>query len=393
LIEPITLFWLTSLFSLLFLLLTSGILLRNRIEFTPLVSETDQPDGKPLISICVPARNEEKNIERVLSTICKQVYPNIELLVLDDFSSDATTDIIARLKKENPAKITSVTPAEKPEGWLGKPWACQQLADHADGKYLLFLDADTALYPGMVQHTLNAFSNHDLDMLTVWPEQELNSFWEKTVVPLIYYALVTLLPVIYVYRSPRWLPGFLRKQIAPNFAAACGQCIGFTKKAYNAIGGHRSVKDEVVEDVALSKRAKILGLTIRMFTGVYSISCRMYRSELEIFNGLRKNFFAGFNRSLPLFILMGLIHLIVFVLPFFILPYSIYIESPSLFFVSVGSVTLILLHRFILAVWFRWNPLYGFIHPLGVLWFQRLGLYSIIDHVLGRKVVWKDRKV
>ena len=391
-IDPLTLFWLTS-FSLLFLLFTSVILLRNRIGFTPIVSETKRPAEEPLISICVPARNEEKNIERVLSSICSQSYPNFELLVLDDFSSDATPEIIARLKKENPGKITSVTPAETPEGWLGKPWACQQLANHATGKYLLFLDADTVLYPGMVQQTVNAFSTHQLHMITVWPEQELESFWEKAVVPLIYYALVTLLPAIYVYRSPRWVPRFLRKQIAPKFAAACGQCIGFTQSAYKAIGGHRSVKDEVVEDVALSKRAKMLGLTLRMFTGVQSISCRMYRSEQEIFNGLRKNFFAGFNRSLPVFILMGMIHLVVFVFPFFILPYSIYIGSPALLFVSVGSVTLILLHRFILAVWFRWNPLYGFLHPLGVLWFQRLGLYSIIDYITGRKVIWKDRRV
>ena len=77
---------------------------------------------------------------------------------------------------------------------------------------LLFLDADTALLPGMVQHTVNAFSTHNLDMITVWPEQELKSFWEKTVVPLIYYALVTLLPAIYVYRLPRWIPSFLKKR-------------------------------------------------------------------------------------------------------------------------------------------------------------------------------------
>ena len=154
-----------------------------------------------------------------------------------------------------------------------------------------------------------------------------------------------------------------------------------------------SVKDQVVEDVALSKRAKLKGLTLRMFTGVYTIRCRMYRSEQEIFNGLRKNFFAGFGRSLPLFFLMGLLHLIVFVVPFFMLPYSFYIQSPALLFLSAGSITLILLHRFILAVWFRWNPLYGFFHPIGVIWFQRLGIYSIFDHLMGRKAVWKDREI
>lgn len=390
--DPITLFWLTS-FSLLFLLLTSVVLLRNRIEFSSLASEKGQPDDQPLISICVPARNEEKNIGRLLSTIADQSYSNIELLVLDDFSTDATPEIIARFQNVYDGNLICVSAVEKPTEWLGKPWACQQLADHANGTHLLFLDADTALYPDMVKQTVNAFSTHNLDMITVWPDQELKSFWEKTVVPLIYYALVTFLPAIYVYRSPRWVPGILRKKIDPKFAAACGQCIGFTKEAYQMIGCHKAVKEEVVEDVALAKRAKSIGLTLRMFTGINSIRCRMYRSEQEIFNGLRKNFFAGFDRSLPFFVLMGLIHLIVFVLPFIVLPYSFYLQSPALTFISIGSITLILLHRFILAIWFRWNPLYGFLHPLGVLWFQRLGFSSILDHLMGRKVMWKNRKV
>lgn len=389
---PLILFWLTS-FSLVFLLLTSVVLLRNRIEFSSLSTETTIPDSTPLISVCVPARNEEVNIERVLSTIRDQSYPNIELLVLDDFSTDATPHIIKRFRQENPETVTVVPPSEKPGGWLGKPWACQQLADHANGQYLLFVDADTALRPDMVQQALNAFSTHNLDMLTVWPEQELGSFWEKTVVPLIYYALVTFLPAVYVHRSPRWLPAFMGGQFATKFAAACGQCIGFTREAYDVTGGHTAVKDEVVEDVALAKRAKENGLTLRMFTGIDSISCRMYRSEKEMFNGLRKNFFAGFERSLPLFLMMGLVHLIVFVLPFFVFPYAIFLSSPALLFVSAGSITFILLHRFILAIWFRWNPIYGFMHPLGVLWYQRLGLYSVLDYMRGRKVLWKGREV
>jgi len=329
----------------------------------------------------------------VINTILEQSYSNIELLILDDFSTDATPEIINRFKQENPDVVTDVPALAKPNGWLGKPWACQQLADHANGQYLLFLDADTALRSGMVQHMLNAFSKYDLDMITVWPEQELGSFWEKTVVPLIYYALVTLLPAVYVYRSPRWLPPFLRDQFATRFAAACGQCVGFTRDAYETTGGHETVKNDVVEDVALSKKVKKNGLTLRMFTGVDSICCRMYRSEKEIFNGLRKNFFAGFDRSIPLFLIMGIVHLIVFVLPFFVLPYAVYLNSPALLFVSAGSISLIFLHRFILAVWFRWNPAYGFLHPLAVLWYQRLGIYSVVDYLKGRKVLWKGREV
>lgn len=390
--DPSTLFWLTS-FSLVYLLITSVVLIRNRIQFTSLAEEDNNQADQPVISVCVPARNEEQNIERLMLSICDQSYPKLELLVLDDFSTDATPGLIEEIRTRYPQIVHSVEPAPKPEDWLGKPWACQQLGDQTRGDILLFLDADTVLYPGMIQHVANAFSNDNLDMLTVWPEQELKSFWEKTVVPLIYYALVTLLPATYVYRSPRWIPSFLRKKIAPMFAAACGQCIGFTKDTYSTIGGHRSVKNKVVEDVALAKRVKSKRLTLRMFTGINCIRCRMYRSEKEIFNGLRKNFFPGFDRSLPVFLLMAILHLIVFVLPFFVFPTSIYLQSPALFFVSVASLSLILLHRFILAVWFRWNPLFGFLHPLGVLWFERLGMHSVADHFTGRKVRWKGRDV
>jgi chlorobactene glucosyltransferase len=392
LIDPLTLFWLTS-FSLGYLLFTSIILLRNRISFTPLYSETNPPENAPTVSVCVPARNEEDTLERLIRSVADQSYEELELLVIDDFSTDKTPDIIERMKKQYPNRVKSVEPSEKPDNWLGKPWACQQLGNQASGSILLFLDADTALYPGMVQHIVNAMHYRRLDMITVWPEQELKSFWEKTVIPLIYYALVTLLPADYVYRAPRWMPSFLRKQVEPAFAAACGQCIGFTRDAYETIGGHRSVRQQIVEDVALAKRAKRKGLIMRMYTGVHTIRCRMYRSQKEIFSGLRKNFFAGFDRSIPLFILMAFVHIIVFILPFISLPYAIYLQNPAMIFISTGSVTLILLHRFILSIWFRWNPLYGFLHPLGVLWFQRLGVVSIIDHFMGRKVAWKDRRV
>jgi len=393
-----TLFWLTA-FSLAYLLATSLVFLRNRVEFTSLRLHYREPyDGDdsskmPKITVCVPARNEEQNIETVLQSVCSQRYPEFELLVLDDHSDDATPELIQKMKDLYPEIIKTVQAKEKPDDWLGKPWACQQLGDAASGDLLLFLDADTTLKPGMLNSTAHAFSDHGLDMITVWPQQTLKTFWERMVVPLIYYALLTLLPAIYVYRAPRWLPPFLRKKISPMFAAACGQCIGFTKAAYQKLGGHNSVKDQVVEDVELAKRAKRAGLSLRMFEGVGTISCRMYRSEKEIFSGLRKNFFAGFNRSILLFIFMAILHLVVFVLPFFTLPYSIATASPALLFLSTGSVALILLHRTLLAVWFRWNPAWGFLHAVSVLWFQRLGFVTLLDHLRGKKVKWKGRKV
>lgn len=387
-----SLLWLNS-FALLFMLATSLVLLRNRVNLTGLPTDDTLTKSLPKISVCIPARNEEKNLATLLKSAVSQNYTNVEIIVLDDNSTDRTPEIIESFVTQYPDKVVRIQGKEKPSDWLGKPWACHQLGKQASGHYLVFVDADTVLAPNMLTGTISAFNKYDLDMLTVWPRQIMVTFWEKTVIPLIYYALVTLLPSIYVYRSPRWLPSYFRKRFATAFAAACGQCVAFKKDAYKEINGHSSVKTEIVEDVELAKKAKAAGLTLRMFEGVGTISCRMYRSEKEIFQGLRKNFLEGFGNSLSVFIAAALLHITVFLIPIFTIAYAIITLNSMLLFLSVASVTLLLLHRLILAVWFKWNPIYSFTHPLGVIWFQRLGIVKMWDRITGKKVQWKGRNV
>lgn len=234
---------------------------------------------------------------------------------------------------------------------------------------------------------------YQLDMLTVWPRQKLITFWEQTLIPLIYYTLFTVLPAIYVYRDPKWMPGFLRKKMRTKFAAACGQFLVFKSKAYNAIGGHEAVKDEIVEDVALARLIKQEGFTMRMFDGIGSVSCRMYHNEEEIFEGLRKNFLAGFNHSIPAFLFTGFLHFSVFLLPFSTLFISVVIYDSTIFFLSVASVSLLLLQRLILAIWYRFNPIFSFTHPVAVLWFEWLAVVKIRDYFSERPARWKGREV
>ncbi len=390
--SELTLFWF-NMFGLFYLLATTVVFIRNRFDLTPLSNASTSNNKRPKISVCIPARNEETVIGLLLQSVCIQDYESFEVLVLDDQSTDKTPEIIQSFVINYPNLITHLKGKPKVEDWFGKPWACQQLSNAATGEILLFLDADTRLQPDMLKNTAVSFHNYSLDMLTIWPRQILGSFWERTAIPLVYYALVTLLPAIYVYRSPRWMPSFIQRKFLPAFAAACGQCIAFTREAYDVVGGHQAVKQEVVEDVALAKKAKVSGLRLRMFQGVGSISCRMYRSEREMFEGLRKNFLAGFGNSLPFFISAGIFHFVVFVLPFITLIYSLSIYSPALFSISVASISIIFLHRVILSVWFKWNPVYGLLHPLGVLWYQWLGLVKLWDHLTGKKIQWKGREV
>ncbi len=380
-------------FSLFYLLITTFILLRNRIELTALRSDVDASSENRKISVCIPARNEENNILSLLESAVKQSYQNYNIYLLDDHSTDKTYQIAERFSEDYPGLVNLCKGEPKPDDWLGKPWACNQLGRMADGEILLFLDADTTLGPNALEQINRSFEYDSTDMITVWPHQILGSFWERAVIPLIYYALVTMLPSIYVYRKPRWMPSFAERRFRHIFAAACGQCIAIKKEAYHQIGGHSSVKDEIVEDVELAKRIKREGLIMRMYHGVGTVNCRMYRNQNEMMNGLRKNFLAGFNNSLVLFTFFGLLHVVVFILPFLTFIAAMFILNTTILYLSIASVGIILTHRLILSGWFKWDPLYAFIHPVGVLWYQKLGIIKIGDYLFGRKSEWKGRKV
>lgn len=389
-----TITWLLIL-ACAYLVITSLILIRNRYELTPLPEPVTKKKGLnfPFVSILVPARNEEQNIERCIRLACNQDYPNYEVIVLDDHSSDLTPEILARLKETYPRLLRTLQGKEKPDDWLGKPWACSQLALASEGKYILFIDADVFLKQAALLRIVSAFQNYQLDFLTVWPRQITVTFWEQVLIPLVYYTLVTLLPSVYVYRRPRWLPPGLYERTHTLFSAACGQCMSFKKESYLAVNGHTTVKKNVVEDIGLSRMVRSKGLVMRMFEGTGNVECRMYRNEKEIRSGFKKNFFAGFGYSYSFFSASALLHLIVFILPFVTLAVSLITLDPIWLFLSAAAVSLILMQRLMLAVWFGWNPLFAMTHPLAVLWFQLLGLISLFERTRGLPATWKGRQI
>lgn len=379
-------------FSLFYLLFTSVVFLRNRIELTSLYHESSNK-YQPKICICIPARNEEKSILTLLNSLEGQQWLNYEVHVLDDQSSDHTFEIAESFQKKYLKQFFVHRGKDKPGGWLGKPWACHQLSQKCDGDIFLFLDADTELQPGSLKKISASFDHYNLAMLTVWPRQKMITFWEQTIIPVVYYTLLSLLPAVYAYRDPKWMPPFLRKKMGPKFAAACGQCLAFRREAYESIGGHASVKDKVIEDVELAKLIKKRGFVLRMFDGMGSVSCRMYQNEKEIFEGFRKNFLLGFKNSISAFVLMGFIHLIVFVLPFITIVISLFTFNQMMFFLSAACIALIVVQRLILAAWYKMNPLFSFTHPIAVLWFEWLAVVKIWDYFSGRSSNWKGRKV
>ena len=378
-----------------YLVITTAILVLNKNDFRSLTSVPPSYFDRqaPSVSICIPARNEEETIERCVRSALAQNYPHCQVYVLDDESTDGTADILEKVQQEFQDTLTVLPGRTKPDDWLGKPWACHQLAEASDEQIIIFIDADTWLASDAVAKTVRMMGQDVLDFLTLWPIQKLGTFWEKNVIPLIYQTLFTLLPVRYVSRPPRWIPSFFQESASSFFAAACGQFLAFKRSSYEDMGGHESVKDEIVEDVALAKNMKYAGFSMNMYHGKHTVNCRMYRSSSELWSGLRKNFLAGFNYNIPLFVITAILNFIAYLFPPIALPFLIANSSTSLLTLCCISIFFMLLQRFIINRWFGWNTFYGLLHPLGVSWFQLLGLQVLKDYVSERPPEWKGRKL
>jgi len=261
------------------------------------------PQLWPRVSILVPARDEEGNIERCVRSLLSQDYVEYEVWVLDDESADATGAILASLAAGDP-RLHVLEGQPKPEGWLGKNWACAQLAEEATGELLLFTDADTFHAPDALRAVVTAMEGERADMLSGFVYQEVPTWGEKLLVPFLSWAMYCF--------TPLWLSYRIRM---PSLSTASGQLLMVRRDTYQAIGGHTSVRSGIVEDLALARQFRAHSYRWRMMSAIDLISCRMYHSGREAMVGLSKNLFAVFDcRILPyLFIWLWL--LLAFIRP------------------------------------------------------------------------------
>lgn len=388
------------IFIVIYLSIVTAIRVSNAKSFKTLKAQLDEVDlnlasgsmSEPLISICIPARNEANNIEKLLNSCFAQTYQNLQILVLDDESTDGTTEILANLSKKH-SSLTVIKGNPKPNNWLGKPWACHQLSSYARGDFLVFLDADTWLEKSAISDLVTLTNERKLDAMTVWPEQVTHSFWEKIVIPQVYYVLFTVLPVRFTQEVPWWVPNLFQSGFRKVFSAGCGQCFVFSRASYESIGGHASVRNKVVEDVELARLLRSKGLTLGMLHGYGSVCCRMYTNHHEILQGFRKNFFSGFGYSYILFVLAALLHITVYLLPAGLLLYAAFSSDLMLFTVSLLIILWIALLRWTVDRVNGWSSVPYVEHALGVCWFQWLGLIVLLDAILGRNVQWKSREL
>lgn len=337
------------------------------------------PTALPMVSVLLPARNEELNIRRCVASLLAQDYPDFEVLVLDDQSSDRTRAILSEMAPGE-SRLAVFDGLNLPTGWTGKNWACAQLAERAAGELFLFTDADTWHQAHALRTMVTALEGERADLVSGFPRQELRTWGERFTVPFIGLVFFCLVPCALAYRLK-----------VPALSSAIGQVLLFRRRSYQAAGGHAAVRGSITEDLALTRRMRAHGFRWRLVDAAGIVSCRMYRGGREAHLGLAKNLFAAFDCRLVPYLLAWLWLATVFLGPVALTclwaagRLSLTEVGPSL--VSMGlSVGLLLLaySRLGLPGWL------ALLYPATILAMESVVFRSLWLSFRGR-LAWKER--
>ncbi|WP_432829461.1 glycosyltransferase [Dactylosporangium sp. CA-092794] len=258
-------------------------------------------DGAGTVAVLLPLRDEAHRVEPCLRALLA-LRPRVRVLVLDDGSTDGTAELVRRIAGE---RVTLLAGRPLPEGWLGKPHACQQLAEAAgDADVLVFVDADVVLEPDAAGRATALLRSAGVDLLSPYPRIEAVSTGERLVQPLLQWSWLTFLPLRAMERSAR-----------PSLAAAGGQFLVVRRDAYERAGGHAAVRDRVLEDIELARAVKRAGGRIALADGSGLARCRMYPSWNELADGYSKSLWASFGSPLGAAAVVGLLLALYVALP------------------------------------------------------------------------------
>jgi chlorobactene glucosyltransferase len=339
------------------------------------------PDPAPLISILVPARNEEENIRACLESLQKQDYPNYEILVLDDNSTDTTAAIVNEMASSD-ERINLHFGEPLPDDWAGKCFACHQLAQKAKGDWFLFVDADTRHEPQMLRGVLALAIELNTSLLSGFPRQLAKSLATKIGIPVIYFLLLGWLPLWWLHRSKK-----------PKPSMAIGQFFFFSKEGYWRMGGYEAVKSKLVEDVCMGiEVSKHGGRHIAVDLSSMT-SCHMYRDLGEMWSGLGKSIY-----SVAAMAPLGLVALVIvayflYIAPFYWLYNSFFMSSEPLLWRGIVALQIIVIYfmRWLIDNRFREPSISMWFHPIGLSFYFLNVLYSEGRWLVGAGITWKER--
>ncbi len=342
----------------------------------------DSGEAAPRVSVLIPARNEESSIGVAISAVLANRGVELEVLVLDDRSDDATAEVVGSIAQAD-ARVRLIRGPELPPGWCGKQHACCVLAGQARFPLLVFLDADVRLAPEALARIAAFLEESGCDLASGFPRQETVGLLEKLVIPLMHFILLGFLPLERMRRSGD-----------PTYAAGCGQLFVTTRAAYDRSGGHATIRRSLHDGIKLPRAYRLAGLHTDLFDATELAVCRMYRSAGEVWRGLAKN--AGEALAAPRMIVpMTLILLGGQVVPFAILAAELTI-GPSrwrseVLFGAFAAAVASGYSRWALAFRFGQSRLGALLHPVGIVVLVAIQWYAWARDISGRPSSWKGR--
>ncbi len=329
------------------------------------------------VSVLIPARNEEQNIRATLEALLKNRDCRFEVVVLDDHSTDGTA-AIARGFVLRDARVRLESAPPLPSGWCGKQHACHILGRLARHPLLVFIDADVQLASDALTRMVSFMQRTEADLASGVPRQELGTFSERLLIPLIHFILLGFLPM-HAMRRTRW----------PSMSAGCGQLFVVRRDAYEKCGGHAMLRDSLHDGIKLPRVFRQAGLATDLFDATDVATCRMYHTNTETWRGLAKNATEGLAASGTIVPMTALL-LGGQVLPFVLLGFAPLKSDAALVLNGIAAI-LVGLPRLI-AVWRFRQPLgSALLHPVGVVVLLAIQWHALVRHFAGKPSEWKGR--
>jgi chlorobactene glucosyltransferase len=350
------------------------------LQFKGTLKDSPLPDTPPSVTTIVPARNEERNIDRCVRGLVQQHYSPLEMVFVDDDSQDATPHLLAQHAGRD-ARIRVVHTTERPAGWNGKQWACHTGYQQAAGEWLCFMDADTYAEPDLLRRAVAFALAHDIDFLTLQPWYELGGLWERIVLP------ATLMPLLLLF------PPHRVNNPDDNLVIANGQFILVRRDAYEQSGGHEAVRNRMMDDFPLARNVHSSGFRVFVADGASVMRVRLYTNLREIWRGGLKAAVEITNGWRTSAVVLA-INLVINVLPVVLFVWMLAARN-WVAAAIMGSVVVLqaVYQSAIRVVAFRAPPWSGITYPVG----SAIGSLILIDGMFrlasGRQIKWKDRPV
>lgn len=256
------------------------------------------------VSVLIPLRNEERNVIRLIRSLKQLTYAQVEFILLDDQSTDQTYPLLMT-EVAGDSRFTIVKGEPLPDGWTGKVYACHQLSRLAQGDYLLYLDADVEVKKDVIEQSMSTVKGYRAQMLTGFPKFPVSTLLGKLLVPMQHFLVYAMLPV--------WVANHTTRSA---FTAAHGAFLFIHRESYLNSGGHQAISGSLVDDVHLARQLKKHQFRVLLVDATSQITCYMYETNREVWNGFKKNIFAGVGRKVSAVWLITLLFSLFYLVPF-----------------------------------------------------------------------------